>query len=105
MTRPVPQLELFVTTEPETYRLSRGSDPATSKQADADIRPKLSGLYAEFVERLSQLGRATANEVADGNESLRKRARYLVDAREIKTSGTKVCSRTGKEVTAYEVAK
>ena len=85
--------------------LARASDPKTSKQAADIIRPKLSGLRAEFVARLKVLKVATAQEVAAGKESLRKRAKELVDLGAIKVVGVKECSVTGKNATAYEVVE
>lgn len=93
------QLDLF-----DNSNLSRTTDPETSKAAGVDVEPKLSGLRAEFVFRLRLLGRpATAQEVADGVESIRKRAKECGRLGLVRVVGTKRCSITGKSATTYWV--
>ena len=93
------QLSLF-----DHCEIARTSDKPTSKEAAKRIEPKLSGLRAMFVKRLLELDRpATANEVAVGYESLRKRAIECVKAGVIREIGTKRCDVTGEKATAYWV--
>ena len=96
------QLELFQ--QRDDARLARATDPQTSQVAVEDIQPKLVGLRAEFVRRLQELGRpATANEVAAGDESIRKRAAECVRLGIVREMGTKCCAVTGKRATVYWV--
>ena len=84
--------------------LYRKLDKQTSQVAAEDIQPKLVGLRAEFVRRLQELGRpATANEVAAGDESIRKRAAECVRLGIVREMGTKCCSVTRKRATIYWV--
>lgn len=85
--------------------LFRFTDPATSRMAAEGVADSLNGLRAQFVERLKVLKQATANEVACGNESLRKRARECQRLGVIKEVGVRACSVTGKQATVWEVAK
>lgn len=99
------QLELFGDAIFE--KLARQDDPATSKAAAEDIRPKLSGLREAFVLALTDLGGGpcTAREVAERAkemglhgevESVRKRAAELERAGLIDFTELKRCSHTGK---------
>lgn len=93
------QLLLF---EPHSSPVARVSDKATSQLAAAEVRPKLAGLRAEFVQRLRAIGRpATAQEIAKGKESLRKRAKECVVMRLVCDVGTKTCDVTGQRATVY----
>lgn len=97
------QLELFQHRQEAT--IARTTDPQTSQDAADEIQPKLVGLRAEFVRRLKELGRpATANEVAAGDESIRKRAVECVRIGYVVEMGTKTCSVTGKRATVYLAA-
>lgn len=91
--------------------IARESDPVTSHAGASHVRPKLVGLRAVFVETLRLLGRGTANEVAAaavgaglvGNaESVRKRAKELVDLHWIKVVGSRPCSVTGCDADVFE---
>lgn len=90
------QLSLF-----DASPIARQSDPETSQIAAADIEPKLSGCRREFVERLRVLGAATAQEVADGNETIRKRAKECERMGWIVNAGARRCRVTGKMATVY----
>jgi len=83
--------------------LFRFTDPATSRMAADGVSEKLTGYRASFIERLRALGKATANEVAAGNESIRKRARECERLGLIKRVGVGECSVTGKQATIWEV--
>lgn len=91
--------------------IARESDPQTSHDGASHIRPKLVGLRAIFHETLKALGKATANEVAAAAvgaglvanpESVRKRAKELVDLHWIKVVGSKPCSVTGCAADVFE---
>lgn len=82
--------------------LFRFTDPATSRMAAEGVSDKLNGYRAQFVERLMVLKQAT-NEVAGGNESLRKRARECERLGFIREAGVRACSVTGKQATVWEV--
>ena len=78
----------------------------TSRTALDQISPKRADLQAQFLAILSlSTHPLTANEVACGNESLRKRAKELVDAGKIVKCPRRKCSMTGFKVTTYAVAK
>ena len=81
--------------------IARNSDKQTSHEAAAEIKPKMGILQAEFLRRLGRLAEATANEVAAGDESIRKRALELVRSGMIEEVGTRECKRTGKRATVY----
>ena len=66
------------------------------------VSEKLTGYRAEFIARLRELGKATANEVADGNESIRKRARECERLGLIREAGVRACGVTGKQATVWE---
>lgn len=84
------------------FAMARDSDKETSHQAAEEVATKLSGLRAVFVSRLRQIGRpATANEVAQRIESIRKRAKECERLGLIKAVGTKTCTVTGKTATVY----
>jgi len=85
--------------------IHRASDKLTSIAAAKETEPKLGGLRLEFVNRLRAIGRtATAQEIAGGNESLRKRALECVRLGFVVEAGTRVCAATGKMATVYWVA-
>ena len=83
--------------------IARINDPATSHQAAAEIVPKLVGLRAEFVARLKAIGSGTANEVARGDESIRKRAKECERFGWIEVVGERRCRVTGKNAMVYRV--
>ena len=87
------------------YAISRQADPPTSHQAAVEVASKLSGLRAEFVARLRSLGCATANEVARGEESIRKRAKECQRLGLVSVVGERRCVVTGKNAMVYRVAK
>lgn len=84
--------------------ISRSCDPFPSHQAAVGVAPKLRGLRAEFVRRLGNR-RMTANEVAFGDESIRKRARELCRDGAIRVCGERACGVTGKLASVYEVVE
>jgi hypothetical protein len=91
------QLSLF-----DWAPIHRASDQPTSVEAAQSVEPKLVGLRLEFVERLRAIGRpATAQEIAGGNESLRKRALECVRFGFVRQAGVKVCEVTGKNAMTY----
>ena len=85
--------------------LFRFTDPATSRLAAECVAPLLTGFRLLFIERLRDLGQATANEVAGGNESIRKRARECARLGLIVECGVRACGVTGKMATVWKVAK
>lgn len=91
--------------------INRRDDPPTSKQAAEEIKPALSGLRELFYETLKQSNKPlTANEVAvksafANRETIRKRAKELVEQGWIEPSGATICSVTGKTASTYEVKK
>ncbi len=81
--------------------LFRRTDPATSQIAGEDVKPKLNGLRKQFVDRCRHWEECfgnwgTANEISQGNESLRKRAAECVELGYLKAGPVKHCSVTGK---------
>jgi hypothetical protein len=91
--------------------IARESDPETSHAGASHVRPKLVGLRAAFHDVLQVLGKATANEVAaaavgtglvTNSESVRKRARELVDLGLIRVVGSRPCSVTGCAADVFE---
>ena len=83
--------------------LARNSDPETSKQGAAYVAPELNKLQAEFVRRLSVLGAGTANEVAAGSETIRKRAGECLRLGAIRVIGTRNCAVTKRRARVYQV--
>ena len=83
--------------------ISRTTDPLTSHVAVADVAPKLCGYRREFVERLRALGEGTAQEIAAGNESIRKRAAECERLGYIEAVGVRECTRTKKMANVYRV--
>lgn len=89
---------------------ARMNDPATSQIAAQEVATKLVGLRADFVCGLRLLGgRGTANEVAVAvtriptkAESIRKRAKELVEAGVIRVIGDRECMVSGKRAQVYE---
>lgn len=84
--------------------LFRFTDPETSRLGAEGVVGKLVGYRANFIERLKELGQATANEVAAGNESIRKRARECERMGLIRECGVRACSVTGKQAIVWEVS-
>jgi hypothetical protein len=87
------------------FDLARTTDTQTSHDAAFDVSGKLTGYRAIFIERLHDLGAATSNEIAGGNESIRKRARECARLGLIVECGVRACSVTGKMATVWKVAK
>ena len=83
--------------------LFRFSDPATSRMGAESVAASLTGFRLLFVQRLKELGQATANEFAAGNESIRKRARECERLGLIRECGARPCRVTGKQATVWEV--
>lgn len=93
------QLSLF-----DSFPIVRQSDKATSQAAAVEVEPKLVGLRAVFVERLRAIGEpATANEIASGDESIRKRAKECERMGFVRDAGVRQCRVTGKRATVYLV--
>ncbi len=82
--------------------LSRATDPQTSRDAEPDAF-QLNVAQSVFLERLRWGGQMTAQEVAAGDETIRKRAKELVRAGLIIEAGVRRCKRTGKKATTYKV--
>jgi hypothetical protein len=85
---------------------ARSTDPATSHKSAAEIEPKIGTLHAAFVKRVAAWFNRTgtwptANEVAQGDESLRKRARECVRKGLLKVGPARTCSVTGKSAQTY----
>jgi hypothetical protein len=85
---------------------ARSSDPVTSHEAAAEIEIKIGTLHAAFVKRVAawfnETGAwPTANEVAQGDESLRKRAGECVRKGLLEVGPAKTCSVTGKSAQTY----
>lgn len=96
--------------------LARTTDPQTSHDAAAGVRPKLAGCQKLFVETLRAMGGAhTAVEVAttaanlqgDGKrynvETIRKRARECERLGWIQERGARMCRVNKSNATVYEV--
>lgn len=80
----------------------RIGDKGTSQVAAVEAKPKLNGWRAEFMARLERIGKpSTANEVAQGNESIRKRALELVRSGVIQELSARECNVSGKLATVY----
>ena len=84
-------------------KIARDADPQTSHQGVEYIQPELGALQSEFVRRLSELGEATAQEVAAGRESIRKRAKECERLGVVISTGTRRCRVTGQNATTYRV--
>jgi len=101
MAKPNTQLLLF-----DSVPIHRADDQPTSVDAARGVEPKLDGLRLEFVERLRAIGKpATAQEIAAGKESIRKRALECVRMGFVRQSGVKVCEVTKQRATAYWVTE
>jgi len=98
--------------------IARPTDKATSHEAAAEIKPRLSKCQQVFVDVLGEInkttGPATATEVAQlarlrdptGNaETYRKRAAECVNKKLIYEIGRRKCHVTGKPATTYAVRK
>lgn len=104
------QLDLF-----ERYReplVARESDPPTSKESAAEIKPKLSAIKTKLVQMAGITGDAefTAREIAEAvkavfpeteAETLRKRVRELVNDGEFVETAARPCRFTGKPAMAF----
>ena len=97
------QLAWMFAEEHETeIPIVRVDDKQTSQVAAFEAKLKLKGWRAEFVARLERIGKpSTANEVAQGNESIRKRALELVRIGAIREIGARECNVSGKMATIY----
>lgn len=84
----------------------RRTDPETSREAAANIEEKIRGLRLRFMQRLEELGgEATAQEVGNGYEPLRRRASDLHKDGVIEVIGTRRCKRTGSNAQLYRKTK
>ena len=81
--------------------LARRTDPDTSHEAAAKL--KTDTLRSIFLERLKKLGEATANEVAQGDESVRKRCKELLDDGLIIVVGKRRCRVTNNTARTFRV--
>jgi hypothetical protein len=89
---------------------ARKCDPETSKEAASKLQPLLSGLHFTFLNKLREIGPATANEVACSasrikSESIRKRAGELLRRGKIRIVGVRECKVTGSKASVYEVCE
>jgi len=84
----------------DAKRAARASDPETSHAGAEWMTSKRARLHFEFLRRLGN-GVKTANEVAQGDESIRKRAKELVDDGSICVIGRRKCLVTGQMATTY----
>jgi hypothetical protein len=91
--------------------LARTTDPETSKDSASETTPKLTQRCQQFLDGLTLLGQATANEVAvfvAGQNiglvgSIRRRASDLHAAGLVRIVDRRHCKVTGKRVHVYEV--
>lgn len=90
--------------------LARASDPVTSHLSAVVTTSKITLLRLEFLRALKAIGPATANEVAahasddfSHRESIRKRARELVDSGFIRVVDKRKCRATGSVAQVYEM--
>jgi hypothetical protein len=100
-----------VTATQSPPRIARKSDPATSHKAAAEVNLNLA--QVRFVNGLRLLpgSQGTAQEVAAlvaslaeiRTETIRKRAKELVNAGVIADAGTRPCRITGKSATVYRL--
>lgn len=91
---------------PEAPRAARTSDPETSHQAAAQV--EFGALQRKFLNRMMFLWAVwgkwpTANEVAQGNESIRKRAKECVRAGWCIEGEPRPCRITHRNATTYEI--
>lgn len=83
-------------------KIARDSDPVTSHKAARQIAGAIGGKQRQFLDRLAAIGQpSTANEVADGVESIRKRARELVRDGHLVSTGSRPCRKTGHEAETF----
>lgn len=76
---------------------SRAALASTNRSRLAEIALKRATLIA------SEYGNCTANEIAGGNESIRKRVHELVRMRKLVFVGVRVCHVSKRQCRAYEV--
>jgi hypothetical protein len=91
-----------------SWAIARGGDKATSQIAAREVQPKLGRLRLAFMSSLGELRQGTANEVAKYSgwtttESVRKRAKELVQSGLIVECGVRPCIITGKMATVYKI--
>lgn len=91
-------------------KLARSSDPVESHEAAKHVASKRTALQVEFMASLMEIGNGTANEVAANatgeyshRESLRKRAKELLDSGKIRKAESRKCRVTGNTAAVYEV--
>ncbi len=96
-------------------KIARDTDPDTSHDAAAEMRPKLSALESRMADVWRQNGPLTANEAADiaalteytlplgaNAETYRKRYDALLKKCRIVADGKKQCRISGKMATVYK---
>ncbi len=90
--------------------LVRSTDPVTSKVNAVLVNGKLTALCSTFLEQLSYMGIATANEVAASLASdvgrintFRRRATDLEKMGLIEVAGARICGVTGRKAQVYMV--
>ena len=87
----------------DAARLSRKADGATCRNGAAHAEQNLGKWQQEFLEVLRRCATpATAQEVAAGNESLRKRAAELVRLGYARVAGVRRCRVTNQKASVYE---
>ena len=97
------QYQLF---EEDRYRPPvRRSDPETSHEGERHIRNRVSLAEGEFLRRLSRRVNGTAQEVAAGQDTLRKRPKPLVEMGLLEVAEVRICNRTGKKAQAYRLTE
>lgn len=101
-------------------RVARASDPGTSPKAAAKVEPKLKGTRQVFYRTLKRSsipltakevaaeavpldGKVSVDTVIDMRDTLRKRARELVNLGYVRKVGSRICRVTGSEAAVYEV--
>jgi predicted HTH transcriptional regulator len=91
---------------------TRLNDPETSRIAAKKIAKNLTGLHLTFLRVLKELGKATANEVAEAasdnfarRNTIRRRASDLVAQGKIRVVGTRACKISGRQASVYEVVE
>ena len=91
---------LFPEITPEP-KLARTSDPETSHLAAEQIRPHLGRLHRVVIATLKENGEPmTAKEIGP---DAHKRMLELVEADQIETCGTRICSVSGRMAQAYRI--
>lgn len=108
------QYDLFDPPVVSARPLYRRHDPETSRDGAQHAAANLNDLQQLFIETLQSMHQATANEVACRaasarpnimSESIRKRARELINLRAIRIVDYRPCSVSTRKAAVYEVLK